>query len=195
MSLSSVFRILKPVAAGALAATVLLFPSAAAERSTPDAVGAPMREMPMKKKKRPLPKAEKVLIVKSERTLYLIRDGRPYREYHIALGREPEGPKEREGDGRTPEGNYTLDFKKPDSDYHRAIHINYPGEADRARAKKMGVSPGGAIMIHGQPNWWGWLSPIRQRFDWTAGCIALSNGDMDEVWEAVDPGTPVEIRP
>jgi len=143
----------------------------------------------------PLPKAQKVLIVKSKRKLYLIREGKPYREYHIALGKSPEGPKEREGDRKTPEGNYTLDFKKRDSDYYRAIHVSYPNEEDRARAKRMGVSPGGAIMIHGQPNWWGWLSPIRQRFDWTAGCIAVSNGDMDEIWQAVEPGTPIEIRP
>jgi len=146
-------------------------------------------------KKEPLPKAQKVLVVKSERKLYLIREGKPYREYHIALGKKPEGPKEREGDQKTPEGNYTLDFKKRDSSYYRAIHVSYPSEEDKARAKKMGVSPGGAIMIHGQPNWWGWLSLIRQRFDWTAGCIAVSNGDMDEIWQAVDPGTPIEIRP
>ena len=146
-------------------------------------------------KRKPLPKAHKVLVVKSERKLYLIRDGRPYREYHIALGKKPEGPKQQEHDQKTPEGNYTLDFKKADSSYYRAIHVSYPNEADRARAKKMGVSPGGAIMIHGQPNWWGWLSPIRQRFDWTAGCIAVSNGDIDEIWEAVTPGTPIEIRP
>jgi len=147
----------------------------------------------MKEKK--IPKAQKVLIVKSERKLFLLRAGRPYREYHIALGKNPVGPKEREHDQKTPEGNYTLDFKKADSSYYRAIHINYPTPEQKARALKRGVNPGGAIMIHGQPNWWGWLSPIRQRFDWTAGCIAVSNGDMDEIWEAVEPGTPIEIRP
>jgi murein L,D-transpeptidase YafK len=146
-------------------------------------------------KRKPLPKAQKVLVVKSERKLYLIRDGKPYREYHVALGGNPEGPKEREGDQKTPEGNYTLDFKKRNSSYYRAIHVSYPSEADRARAREMGVSPGGAIMIHGQPNWWGWLAPIRQRFDWTAGCIAVNNGEIDEIWEAVEPGTPIEIRP
>ncbi len=146
-------------------------------------------------KKKVLPKAQKVLIIKSLRKLYLIRNGIPYREYHIALGKNPVGPKRREHDQKTPEGNYTLDFKKSDSAYYRAIHINYPSKADKVRAKKMGVSPGGAIMIHGQPNWFGWLSPIRQRFDWTAGCIAVSNGDMDEIWQAVDPGTAIEIRP
>ncbi|WP_456456773.1 L,D-transpeptidase family protein [Nitratifractor sp.] len=142
-----------------------------------------------------IPKAQKVLILKKERKLYLLRGGKPYREYHIALGRHPEGPKVKEHDGRTPEGNYTLDYKNAQSHYYRAIHVSYPGPKDRARAKKLGVNPGGAIMIHGQPNWWGWLSPIRQRFDWTAGCIAVSNGDMDEIWQAVDSGTPIEIKP
>ncbi len=146
-------------------------------------------------KKAPIPKAQKVLVVKKERKLYLLRNGKPYREYHIALGKQPVGPKVKEHDQRTPEGNYTLDFKKSDSSYYRAIHVNYPSAADKARARRLGVSPGGAIMIHGQPNWWGWLSPIRQRFDWTAGCIAVSNGDIDEIWEAVKPGTPIEIRP
>ena len=153
-----------------------------------DVIGKPMKE-------KKIPKAQKVLIVKSERKLYLLRAGRPYREYHIALGKKPVGPKEREHDQKTPEGNYTLDFKKPDSSYYRAIHINYPTPEQKARAQKRGINPGGAIMIHGQPNWWGWLSVIRQRFDWTAGCIAVSNGDMDEIWQAVDPGTPIEIRP
>ena len=146
-------------------------------------------------KQTPLPKADKVLIIKSERKLYLLRDGKPYREYHVALGRAPVGPKRQAHDGKTPEGNYTLDYKNAESSYYRAIHISYPSAADKARAKKMGVDPGGAIMIHGQPNWFGWLAPIRQRFDWTAGCIAVGNGDMDEIWQAVKPGTPVEIRP
>ncbi|ADV46682.1 L,D-transpeptidase family protein [Nitratifractor salsuginis] len=146
-------------------------------------------------KKPSIPKAQKVLIIKSERKLYLLRNGKPYREYHIALGKHPVGPKRREHDQKTPEGNYTLDFKKADSSYYRAIHVSYPNSTDKARAKRLGVNPGGAIMIHGQPNWFGWLSIIRQRFYWTAGCIAVSNGDMDEIWQAVDPGTPIEIRP
>lgn len=159
-----------------------------------DAFSKKGAELPSAKEP-PLPKAQKVLVIKSERKLYLLRHGKPYREYHIALGKNPVGPKRREHDLKTPEGNYTLDFKKADSDYYRAIHVSYPSPADTARAKRMGVDPGGAIMIHGQPNWFGWLSIIRQRFDWTAGCIAVSNGDMDEIWQAVDPGTPIEIRP
>ncbi|WP_456433895.1 L,D-transpeptidase family protein [Nitratifractor sp.] len=142
-----------------------------------------------------IPKAQKVLVIKSKRKLYLIRNGTIYRSYSIALGRNSVGPKEREGDGKTPEGNYTLDFKKADSAYYRAIHVSYPTAAQRAAAKRKGIDPGGAIMIHGQPNWFGWLAFIRQRFDWTAGCIAVTNGAMDEIWAAVDPGTPIEIRP
>jgi len=163
-------------------ATVLEALNAKSEVSTPS-------------KPAPLPKADKVLIVKSERKLYLLRHGKPFRAYHIALGKVPVGPKTREHDRKTPEGNYTLDYKNTKSSYYRAIHVSYPSAADKARAKKLGVRPGGAIMIHGQPNWFGWLAPIRQRFDWTAGCIAVSNGDMDEIWQAVKPGTPIEIRP
>ena len=138
--------------------------------------------------------ADRVLIVKSKRKLYLLKKNKIIAEYHIALGSEPVGKKSREGDRRTPEGNYTLDFRKKNSDFYRAIHISYPNRADRLRAKKEGVKPGGAIMIHGQPNGWGWLSVILQRFDWTAGCIALSNGDMDEIWQRVKNKTPIEIR-
>ncbi len=144
---------------------------------------------------KPIPKAQKVLIIKSKRRLYLLRGGKAYREYPISLGKNPIGAKRQAHDMRTPEGNYTLDYKKIDSSYHRAIHISYPNAQDRARARRRGVDPGGAIMIHGQPNFFGWLSFIRQRFDWTAGCIALSNHDIDEIWQAVDAGTPIEIRP
>jgi len=177
------------------AAFFLFSPLYSGAERAPLVVFADKHQEPKVKRKKSLPKAEKVLIVKSERKLYLLRKGKAFREFHVALGRNPEGPKRREGDRKTPEGNYTLDFKKKNSDYYRAIHISYPGPSDRAKAKGEGVSPGGAIMIHGQPNWWGWFAFIRQRFDWTAGCIAVSNGDMDDIWDAVDPGTPVEIRP
>jgi len=137
---------------------------------------------------------DKVLIVKSERKLYLLKDGKEIASYHIALGKEPIGKKTREGDMKTPEGNYTLDYKKKNSSFFRAIHISYPAKRDRLNALKNGVPPGGAIMIHGQPNGWGWASIILQRFDWTEGCVALSDGDMEEIWESVKVGTPVEIR-
>lgn len=138
--------------------------------------------------------ATKVVVDKSDRKLYIYHGNRIIADYHIALGKSPKGPKRVQGDRKTPEGKYILDFKKANSDYYRAIHISYPSKRDTEYAKKLGKSPGGAIMIHGQPNGWGWLSIIRQRFDWTSGCIAVSNGDMDEIWRMVKPGTPIEIK-
>lgn len=138
--------------------------------------------------------ADRVVVDKSDRKLYLMRNGRVLAEYHIALGRNPDGAKVRQGDRKTPEGEYILDFKKVNSDFYRAIHVSYPSKKDIERARRLGVKPGGAIMIHGQPNGWGWLSFIRQRFNWTSGCIAVSNDDMDEIWKTVRPGTPITIR-
>jgi len=138
--------------------------------------------------------ATKVIVDKSDRKLYLFYHNQLIASYHISLGRYPKGPKRVEGDKKTPEGKYVLDFKKENSSYYRAIHISYPNSSDIEYAKKLGKSPGGAIMIHGQPNGWGWLSPIMQRFDWTSGCIALSNKDMDEIWKLVKLGTPIIIR-
>ena len=136
-----------------------------------------------------------VKVDKSDRQLTLIRNGKTIATFSIALGGNPIGHKQQEGDVRTPEGRYVLDFKKADSAYFRAIHVSYPNEADRLRAKVAGVSPGGAIMIHGQRNGFGWLSAITQRLDWTDGCIALSNEDMQRVWDLVQVPTPIEIAP
>ncbi len=138
--------------------------------------------------------ATKVVVDKSERKLYIYNGNKIIADYHIALGKNPIGPKRVQGDRKTPEGKYILDFKKVNSDYYRAIHVSYPSKKDIQYAKKLGKSPGGAIMIHGQPNGWGWLSIVRQRFDWTSGCIAVSNGDMDEIWRMVKPGTPILIK-
>jgi murein L,D-transpeptidase YafK len=140
-------------------------------------------------------KADMVLVVKSESKLYLKKDGKIIEEYHVVFGANPKGHKLQEGDERTPEGKYILDYKKEDSDFYKAIHISYPNELDRERARNNGVNPGGAIMIHGQKNNIGWLSLISKYFNWTNGCIAVSNSDMDEIWEAVDVGTPIEIKP
>ena len=140
-------------------------------------------------------KADMVLVIKSESKLYLKRDGKILKEYHVVFGANPKGHKLQEGDERTPEGNYILDYKKEDSTFYKAIHISYPNEMDRERARKNGVRPGGAIMIHGQKEDIGWLALVAQYFNWTDGCIAVSNSDMDEIWEAVDSGTPIEIKP
>jgi len=112
----------------------------------------------------------------------------------VALGRGDLAPKEREGDGRTPEGHYIIDSRNGASHYHKALHVSYPNAEDRARAAKLGASPGGAIMIHGLPNGMGWLGAAHRLYDWTLGCIAVTDEEIDEIWNLVPVGTPVEIR-
>lgn len=141
------------------------------------------------------PVADKVVIDKSARELHLIKGGEAFRTFKIALGIRPEGDKKEEGDLKTPEGNYLLDTRNPHSDYFLSIHISYPNAADRREAHKRGMSPGGAIMIHGQPN-----EPTRSEAyyrsrDWTNGCVAVSNSDMIDIWLMTAADTPVEIRP
>jgi murein L,D-transpeptidase YafK len=136
-------------------------------------------------------KADLVRVKKSEAKLYLLKAGVPFAEFHVVFGAQPQGHKQQEGDERTPEGRYLLDYKKVDSAFFKAIHISYPNAQDIARAKQQGVNPGGAIMIHGL----GWFSPVAQLVNWTNGCIALTNNDMQTVWEAVDAGTPIEVEP
>ena len=138
--------------------------------------------------------ADSVLVDKSDEKLYLLKDGAVIAEYSVAFGANPKGHKQQEGDERTPEGHYMLDFKKSDSAFYKAIHISYPNSADRQTAAERGVDPGGAIMIHGQRNWLGWLSVVTQRFNWTDGCIAVTNSEMDEIWSMVAIPTPIEIR-
>jgi murein L,D-transpeptidase YafK len=104
-------------------------------------------------------------------------------------------PKERAGDGRTPEGHYIVDVRNQASAYHRSLHISYPNAEDRRRAARLGVSPGGDIIIHGLPNNMGWLGTSHRLYDWTLGCIAVTDPEIDEVWKMVPVGTPVEIRP
>lgn len=142
-----------------------------------------------------LPIADSVLVVKSERRLYLLADGEVFADYPATFGAQPEGHKEREGDERTPEGHYMLDWKNQHSAFYKSIHVDYPNADDRAAAAIRGEDPGGQIMIHGQRNGYGWLSPLARFFNWTDGCIALSDSDMDEVWQSVRANTPIEIRP
>ena len=139
--------------------------------------------------------ADSVLVIKSESRLYLMYKGEEFASFKVAFGSNPAGHKQQQGDGRTPEGQYILDYKNPNSKYYKSIHISYPNAQDRKNARKRGVNPGGEIMIHGQPNGYGGFSIFVQLFNWTNGCIALSNPDMDFVWDAVKPGTPIEIRP
>jgi murein L,D-transpeptidase YafK len=135
-------------------------------------------------------RADAVLVDKSERTLQLLRDGAVIATFSVALGFAPEGHKTQQGDGRTPEGRYVLDWRNPKSRFHLSIHISYPNSADKAQAAARGVSPGGDIFIHGTP----WLASVTGR-DWTLGCIAVSNADMDAIWASVADGTPIVIRP
>jgi murein L,D-transpeptidase YafK len=136
-----------------------------------------------------------VLVKKAEGKMYLLSDQKVLREYQVALGANPKGHKQQEGDQRTPEGKYALDFKKADSSFYRAIHISYPNTADRARARAAKVDPGGQIMIHGQKNGYGKYAQITQLFNWTDGCIAVTNQEMKEIWQMVEAGTPIEIVP
>ncbi|MDX9873708.1 MAG: L,D-transpeptidase family protein [Spongiibacteraceae bacterium] len=140
-------------------------------------------------------KADLVVVEKSQRRLYLLRDGEPIRSYRVALGPRPWGHKQHAGDDRTPEGWYILDLKKADSEFYRAIRISYPNLMDRVRAEQAGLDPGGAIMIHGQPANSEQPPELAQLFNWTSGCIAVTNEEMDEIWAAVDVGTPIHIKP
>ena len=146
----------------------------------------------------PLPRdavADRVVIEKSARRLTLLKNGSALKTYSVALGRAPIGAKEYEGDQRTPEGVYSVDFHKPDSDYHLALHISYPEQRDIDRAAARGLSAGSDIMIHGLPNGRGWIGRFHRRKDWTAGCVAVTDFEIEEIYRAVPDGTPVEIRP
>ena len=134
-----------------------------------------------------------VRIDKSERTLTLYAEGHPVRTYTgIQLGDEPIGAKRFQGDERTPEGRYSIDYGNPASDYHLSLHISYPDAKERAYARGQGRSPGGDIFIHGQPNGW---PAGRVPGDWTDGCIALSNAEIKQLWDIVPDGIPITIRP
>ncbi|MET0067000.1 MAG: L,D-transpeptidase family protein [Candidatus Thiodiazotropha sp.] len=135
-----------------------------------------------------------VKVDKSENRMFLMDGERVVKQYHVALGGTPQGHKQQEGDQKTPEGDYTLDYKKDNSDFYRAMHISYPNARDKALADKLGVSPGGFIMVHGQPNGLGWFALLTQRFNWTKGCIALTNAEMDEFMAWVPVGTKIHIE-
>ncbi|MFN4193172.1 MAG: murein L,D-transpeptidase family protein [Tabrizicola sp.] len=136
---------------------------------------------------------DRIVIEKAARRMQLIQDGKAVRTYEIALGFKPDGDKQRQGDGRTPEGEFTVDRRNSESAFHLSVGLDYPRPADRARAAKGGYSPGGDIFIHGQPN--ALPEGFKLKGDWTAGCIALTNAEMREVWAVTPIGTKVEIRP
>jgi murein L,D-transpeptidase YafK len=138
---------------------------------------------------------DKVLVIKSQHRLMLLKDGEVLKSYEIALGKEPVGPKSQRGDRKTPEGCYVLDRRNPFSRFHRAIHISYPNRGDVENARSLGVSPGGDVMIHGLPRGTERMGELHTMIDWTNGCIAVTNEQMDEIWQLVADGTPIEIRP
>jgi murein L,D-transpeptidase YafK len=139
-------------------------------------------------------KADRIVIVKSEHMMTLMANGKPLRSYRVALGKAT-GNKERQGDHKTPEGQYVIDQKNAQSRFHLALHISYPNASDRKRASDARADPGGSIMIHGVEKQFAWLGPLQHNVDWTDGCIAVTNREIDEIWRLVGVGTPVEIRP
>jgi len=176
-----------PAAAITVARAAFLVVAAAAGAAV--TIGLPSSPLP------PETTVDRVVVEKSARRLTVFRDGVALESYAVALGQEPVGPKQFEGDGKTPEGTYTIDWRKEDSSYHRALHVSYPNPEDVAAAEAAGRSPGGLIMIHGLPNGFGFLGPLHRAFDWTDGCIAVTNAEIEELWRVVPDGTPIEIRP
>jgi murein L,D-transpeptidase YafK len=139
--------------------------------------------------------ADSIVVEKSQHRLSLYRHGTLLRSYLVALGQQPVGDKVRIGDMRTPEGIFRIEARNPESRYHRSLRISYPDAAHRAKARALGVSPGGDIMIHGLPARQAWVGAAHRDFDWTEGCIAVTNAEIEEIWSAVPVGTPIQIKP
>jgi murein L,D-transpeptidase YafK len=143
----------------------------------------------------PSVRVDRVVVYKQQRKLLLLSQGKEIRSYKIALGSEAVGPKTRQGDHRTPEGIYVLDARNPNSHFYKSFHISYPNSKDIAAARKLGVNPGGDIMLHGLGKEYAWLGKAHVLHDWTDGCVAVTNEEMDEMWKMVRIGTPIEIKP
>jgi murein L,D-transpeptidase YafK len=139
--------------------------------------------------------ADKIVILKSAHSMTLLKGSKVLKTYKVALGSVPVGPKQVEGDHKTPEGTYLIDAKNAHSQFHLSLHISYPSAADQQRARSMGARPGGAIMIHGLAKPFAYLGPLHRQTDWTDGCVAVTNAEIEEIWKLVPVGTRVEIRP
>jgi murein L,D-transpeptidase YafK len=148
-----------------------------------------------RKKRLPENSVDRIVVYKSRRVMHVFTAGRNVRTFRIALGRQPVGPKRQEGDFRTPEGLYHIEAKNSNSRFHKNLGISYPDATDRARAAALGLSPGGDIKIHGLRNGRGYRGRLHRLRDWTAGCIAVTNAEMDELYDAVPIGIPIEIFP
>ncbi|HEY1506686.1 MAG TPA: L,D-transpeptidase family protein [Stellaceae bacterium] len=169
-------------------AALLAFTTASESAATAKATPAAFAISPLK--------ADRILVLKSARKLELLKGGVVLKTYPIALGVNPIGPKRNAGDGKTPEGLYTIDGRQPHSHYHLALHISYPNAADSAQAANGHRDPGGDIEIHGLPGWYeGPLNPVQFDKDWTHGCVSVGDQAIEEIYAAVDIGTPIEIRP
>jgi murein L,D-transpeptidase YafK len=147
---------------------------------------------------RPLPSGtaiDRIIVEKSLKRLSIFRDGERIKTYRVALGRNPVGPKQQEGDMKTPEGVYKIDGRNAQSSFHLALHISYPSDEDDRRAAERGVSAGYDIMIHGIQNGQGWIGAFHRWKDWTAGCIAVTDEEIEELWRVTPDGTTIEIRP
>ena len=142
----------------------------------------------------PAPTVDHIVVSKSHHTLTLYAQGKPLHVYQVALG-PAAGPKRQRGDHRTPEGHYLIDHHNPHSSYHLSLHISYPNAADRQQAARAGVPTGGDIMIHGLPPGAAALGPLQHMSDWTDGCVAVSNAEIDEIYRLVPDGTPIDILP
>jgi murein L,D-transpeptidase YafK len=143
----------------------------------------------------PDPTVDGIFVNKSKRQLLLVREGKVIRQYKIGLGQSPVGHKQRQGDSKTPEGLYTISGRNPTSNYHLALQISYPNDADIERAQRAGDDPGGDIMIHGLPNGEAESEKHARMTDWTAGCIAVMDEEIEEIWRLVPDGTPIQINP
>lgn len=143
----------------------------------------------------PAATADKILVIKNEHTMTLLKNGAPLKTYKVSIGRNPVGAKTRTGDHKTPEGNYVVDWRNPQSKFHLSLHVSYPNSQDSQNAQLAHVQSGGDIMIHGLPNRLGWIGRFHRFFDWTDGCIAVTNSEMDQIWRSVPDRTPIEIRP
>ena len=140
-------------------------------------------------------KIEKLVVTKSKRTLDVYSAGRIIKTYKISLGRNPIGDKEFEGDKKTPEGHYKINSKNPDSEFHRNLGISYPDQSDIKEAQNRRVEPGGEVKIHGIRNGLGFIGKFHRVFDWTAGCVALTDSEIEELYNRVEIGTPIIILP
>ena len=138
---------------------------------------------------------DQLVVYKQQRMLVLLSHGKEVKTYKVALGGHPVGAKTRQGDHKTPEGLYVLDARNPQSQFYKSFHISYPNANDRAAARKASVSPGGDIMLHGLPKEYAWVGKAHTLHDWTDGCVAVTDEEMDEIWELVKVGTPIEIKP